>query len=258
LNLCCLKSSSNSKLASALSRQDANNLRRPFLLDKSRHDFVAAFVSCSVFVYKRGMNSVSNKPKSVSAAVGFRVKSGWAAAVLLAGPTESPRVLDCRRVEPSDPAAPESWQPYHAGTGALEDSQAKVAQRINVVECATNKSVTRLLEAYRAMGCALRGAALVVGSLSEPEAISNPHIRAHALEGRLFRTVLEQALKLHGLTCVVMLEKSAYAKAAAALGRTEAELKRVLADLGRSVSGPWRADEKLAALAAWGDVSVIN
>jgi hypothetical protein len=197
------------------------------------------------------MNAVSNKAKTPPAAVGFRVKSGWAAAVLLAGPIESPRVLDHRRIDLSDPAVPESRQPYHAGTGALEESQAKVAQRIKVVERATNKSVTQLLEEYRNIGFALRGAALVVGSLSEPEAISNPHIRAHGLEGRLFRTVLEQALGSHGLTCVVIVENSAYAKAAVALGRTEDELRRALADLGRSVSGPWRAEEKLAALAAW-------
>jgi hypothetical protein len=197
------------------------------------------------------MNAISNKGKTVSAAVGFRVKSGWAAAVLLGGPVESPRVLDRRRVDLSDPAEPESRQPYHAGTGALEDSQAKIADRIKVVERATRKSVTQLLEAYREMGCVVRGAALVVGSLSEPEAISNPHIRAHGLEGRLFRTVLEQALGSHGLTCVMIVENRAYAEAAVALSRTEDELKRALTDLGRAGSGPWRADEKLAALAAW-------
>ena len=194
---------------------------------------------------------MSNEAKTAHAAVGFRVKSGWAAAVLLAGPVESPRVLDHRRVDLSDPAVPGSRQPYHAGTGALEENQAKVAQRIKVIERATNRSVTQLLEDYRGLGCVLRGAALVVGSLSDPEAIGNPHIRAHALEGRLFRTVLERALSSHGLACLVLVQSSAYAKAAVALGRTEDKLRRALADLGRPVSGPWRAEEKLAALAAW-------
>jgi len=51
----------------------------------------------------------------------------------------------------------------------LEENQAKVAQRIKVIERATNRSVTQLLEDYRGLGCVLRVAALVVGSLSDPE-----------------------------------------------------------------------------------------
>ena len=61
----------------------------------------------------------------------------------------------------------------------------------------------------------------------------------------------EPTKRRNKFTCVVIVENSAYAKAAVALGRTEDELRRALADLGRSVSGPWRAEEKLAALAAW-------
>jgi hypothetical protein len=40
----------------------------------------------------------------------------------------------------------------------------------------------------------LSEAGLVVGSDSDPAVIMNPHIRVHAAEGRLFRTVIEQAL----------------------------------------------------------------
>src|SRR5205823_11690442 len=43
----------------------------------------------------------------VNATLGFRVKSGWAAAVLLAGPVESPQLLDRRVVQLCDPAIPE-------------------------------------------------------------------------------------------------------------------------------------------------------
>jgi hypothetical protein len=35
------------------------------------------------------------------------------------------------------------------------------------------------------------------------------------------------------------------------LARLEDDLKRALIGLGRSLGGPWRAEEKLAALAAW-------
>jgi hypothetical protein len=133
----------------------------------------------------------------------------------------------------------------------LEEDQSKLAQRIKTVEWATNTSVTKLLKDYRKTGWFVCGAALVVGSVIEPASITNPHIRAHALEGQLFRRVLEEALTSNGLACSVVVERSAYAKAASVLGRAENDLKRAVVSLGRSRSGPWRAEEKLAALAAW-------
>jgi hypothetical protein len=190
------------------------------------------------------------KSKPSRSAVGFRVKSGWATAVLL-GFSDSPRVLDRRIVELCDPAVPASRQPHHAGMGTLEEDASEIRWRTGTIRRATGKSVTALLQAYRAMGFVPRSAALVVGSLIDPATVANPHIRAHALEGRLFRTVLEEALQSAKLGCAVMIEKGAYAKAAAALGRTEDEIKRTVSALGRSAGGPWRADEKLAAAAAW-------
>jgi hypothetical protein len=185
------------------------------------------------------------------AAVGFRVKSGWATAVLLAGTVAAPRVLDRRTVDLSDPAVPGSRQPYHAGTGLLEEDEATLSRRLRVVQRVTAESVTGLVEAYRERSRTPRAAGLVVGSLIEPGSIANTHIRAHALEGRLFRTALAEALRSHGLPCTVEVERNVYARAAAVLGLAEDELKREVAGLGRAVSGPWRADEKLATLVAW-------
>ena len=56
------------------------------------------------------------------AAVGFSVKSGWAAVVLLEGSAAAPRVAACRRVAISDPAIPDAKQPYHAGFGTARDA----------------------------------------------------------------------------------------------------------------------------------------
>jgi hypothetical protein len=138
-------------------------------------------------------------------------------AVLLAGPSASPSLLRCQAALLSDPQVPQSKQPYHA------------------------------IEA----GYAVRGAALVVGSLVEPASLHNEHIRAHALEGQLFRTVLEDTFRAQGISCKVFLEKGAYARAAVMLRATEAKAKRTIAQLGDSHQGSWRAEEKLAALAAW-------
>jgi hypothetical protein len=71
------------------------------------------------------------------------------------------------------------------------------------------------------------------------------------MEGRLFRTVVEETLRAHELACVVLGEKTAFAAASRAIHREEGALKQTLASLGRHVAGPWRSEEKLAALAAW-------
>jgi len=91
----------------------------------------------------------------------------------------------------------------------------------------------------------------MVGSQIDPESIANSHIRAHALEGRLFRTALAEALRAHRMPCRIIVEREAFSKAILVLSRTEAELKRVLSGLRLSGKKPWRADDKLAALAAW-------
>jgi len=184
------------------------------------------------------------------AAIGFRVKSGWASAVLVGSPIEAPKVLDQRAIDLCDPAIPESRQPYHARMGKLETDEAKIERRRRVVIEAANRSVSELVKNYREVGYQVCGAGLVVGSQIDPAKITNPHIRAHALEGRLFRTVLEDALASCELRAMVIAERNVYTQVAEVLDRPEAKLKRLVTELGRALDGPWRADEKTATLAA--------
>src|SRR6266571_7149170 len=91
--------------------------------------------------------------KAAPAAVGFRVKSGWATGVLVAGPASAPRALDRRVVELSDPAMPTSRQPYHAVMGAAGAASRRVEERLlRVVTGATERSIRSLLERYRDAG----------------------------------------------------------------------------------------------------------
>jgi hypothetical protein len=120
-----------------------------------------------------------------------------------------------------------------------------------VVFAAAKRSVADRLQQASDAGCAVRAAALVVGSLGDPASLHNEHIRAHALEGQLFRTVLEDAFRSQGIPCAVLLEKTAYATAASALHQSTVEAKRIAPSLGDSHDGSGRAEEKLAALAAW-------
>ena|SRR2546425_1260992 len=111
---------------------------------------------------------MSNVPKSGHAAVGFRVKSGWASAVFLAGPVPSPQVLDHRMIELSDPAVPDTRQPYHADFGTLEEDASKIARRTKIVRRVTARSVIGQIKSYHERGCMICGTGLVVGSQIDP------------------------------------------------------------------------------------------
>jgi hypothetical protein len=182
-------------------------------------------------------------------ALGFRVKSGYAIAVALRGPSSAPAAVARHVVELSDPEVADTRQPYHDGFYTHEEDARRIARRIRIIERVAKQSVAAWLKDERLVGC--RAAGLVVGSVIDPEKVGNPHIRAHAMEGRLFRTVLESALRSHGIACEVIVEKQLAAKAAAGLVRRDAEIKKVLTGIGKSLGGPWRADEKAAAAAAW-------
>jgi len=190
--------------------------------------------------------------KGQTAGLGVRVKSGWAAVALLTETARSPQLSDVNRIDLCDPRLPETRQPYHAAMGKLETNSAKVNQRERVVRSISQQSLARLLKDYRRKGFRIMRAALVVGSQINPANIGNPHIRAHALEGRLFRSVVEQSLQAHEIRTEVLLERDAYPTVAARLKQSSDDVKRAIQDLRRSASAkgrPWRAEEKLAALA---------
>jgi hypothetical protein len=183
--------------------------------------------------------------------LGFRVKSGWAVSILIGGSLRSPRLCKSCVIDLCDPRNPETRQPYHAAMGKLETNAATLKRRVQSVRRATERSIADLIQRCADNGCAIHRAALVVGSVIDPESIANPHIRAHALEGRLFRTVLEDALRSRGIQCAIFTERDVYSRASNLLGQSPIQIRRTIAELGRSVSGPWRADQKVAALAAW-------
>jgi hypothetical protein len=189
------------------------------------------------------------KPRQV--VLGFRVKSGWAASILLIGSIRSPKLSDSRVIELSDPHDPTTRQPYHAAMGKLETNAAKLKRRTQSVNRTAKKSVADLLKQYANEGYAVCHAGLVIGSQIDPDTIANSHIRAHALEGRFFRAALAGALQARGVRCSTFTERDIYVTAAKSLERSPDRVKDTIASLGRSVNGPWRADQKLAALAAW-------
>ena len=88
----------------------------------------------------------------MQATIGFRVKSGWAAAVLLAGPVAMPRVLEHRVVELSDPVVPASRQPYHAEIGVAQTDTATLQRLTAAVHRYARQSIAEWVADCRAAG----------------------------------------------------------------------------------------------------------
>lgn len=181
--------------------------------------------------------------------LGFRVKSGHAIAVALSGSRAIPAVVARLDLALSDPDVPASRQPFHHGFYTHETDPRVLAQRVRIVERCARASVDALLAQGVARNC--RRASLVVGSLIDPDTVGNPHIRAHACEGRLFRTALQSALERHNVRCDVIVHKQLAGRASAELKRRGADVARVVGRFGKTVGAPWRADEKAASTAAW-------
>ena len=184
-------------------------------------------------------------------AIGFRVKSGYAIAVALRGPASAPTAVACRIVELSDPASPETRQPYHDGFFKQQNDPRELARRVSIVNRCAKTSVATLLKDDCFAGASCAGAGLVVGSVIDPKTVGNPHIRAHASEGQLFRSALAGALGPHGIACDVIVEKTLAKEAVKALRRPDAGIKRTVAAIGKTLGGRWRAEEKAACTAAW-------
>jgi hypothetical protein len=183
--------------------------------------------------------------------LGVRVKSGVARAVAMNLSVSSPQVALCSTLDLCDAAVPGSRQPYHALMQIRGPRAADLEARLRaVVRDATHRSVQRLLDDAKSKGLQVVASSLVVGSTIDPARIANEHIRAHALEGQLFRIMLVECFRSHRLPCGVFVEKEIFGQANTALGKSTEELKRVLTALGRGGPRPWRADEKLATLGA--------
>ncbi len=181
-------------------------------------------------------------------AIGLRIKSGFAIAAVVSKSGDDFAVETVRKVALSSEDLPQSRFPYHPTIelperqgAALSDKAVKEVRRMAAQE------MRRVLEECSG----IKRAAMVVGSVIDPDALGNPHVRVHALEGKLFREVVAEALEQHGIACGVLVERGAYAKVAADASSTEEQLRTQIAALGQGQIKPWRSEEKLATLAAW-------
>jgi len=195
---------------------------------------------------------MSSKEKSPQLAIGFRVKTGRATAVVIAGPASAPRVLSRKSLQLWDPEIPESHQPWHADFELPPDQSTRIVPiALKAVERVALSALRDLVDEVRSAHGSIIGIALVAGSSTDPESIRNPHMRAHAREGQLFPQALADAAKTLRIPAVTLVESEVFSSAAAKLRKSPEAIKLAVTELGRDGGKPWSAEEKTAAAAAW-------
>jgi len=195
---------------------------------------------------------MASKEKSPQLAIGFRVKTGRATAVVMIGPASAPRVLSRKSLQLWDPAIPESHQPWHADFELPPDESARIVPiALKAVDRVALSALRNLVDEVRSAHGSIVGIALVAGSSTDPESIHNPHMRAHAREGQLFPQALAAAARTLRIPAVTLVESEVFTTAAAKLAKSPDAIRLAVTEMGRDVGKPWSAEEKAAAAAAW-------
>ncbi|HUK86223.1 MAG TPA: hypothetical protein VLT85_01050 [Terriglobales bacterium] len=194
------------------------------------------------------------------AALGFRVHSGWAAAVAVAGPAKSPSVILRRTLILADPALAGSKQPFHAAAGLELQKAEKLIQRCTESTHALAQQALRSVVAeLRKLGYRPAGACILLSSgreLGALESILASHAMIHTAEGEFFREALRRGCKKSAVPLTGIKERELLDHAAEKLRLPPGKLQARTAKLGEPLGPPWRQDEKLAALAGWLVLSV--
>jgi hypothetical protein len=171
---------------------------------------------------------------------------------MLGGPATSPRFLARLFIALVDMDDPEARQPYHVVAEQDKDrGMMLVQQSLKTATVNAARAIRDLMDRARNSEYEVRAAVLVVGSDTDPATIRQPHVRAHALEGRLYREAVEGAVSQHGLACRLVVERDVLGTAEEALGKPRAELKAAIDAFGKEAGRPWRSQDKAATLAAW-------
>jgi hypothetical protein len=190
-----------------------------------------------------------------NAAIGFRVHSGWAAAVAVCVEKGAPVVLVKQRVHLVDTFTYEFRQPYHTAEKMLLGQAREFIARMQAeARRLAYRAIRELESRVQEQGMKLTRCALLLASgrpLPALEKILASHALIHTADGELFREALFHASARCGLQEFTIKEKELLDRAAQLFHARPNELMRRVTELGRSFGAPWSQDEKFATLAAW-------
>ena len=192
----------------------------------------------------------TKKTTESTVAIGLRARTGRAIAVILAGQLDAPSVLKRTELKTADPDFPATMQPYHEVLDLPWDKAQSAARKIaSRIEKRAAKELASLVKEAEGQGYKVAGIGIVGAGDRNLERIGSTHIRAHAAEGVLFREVLEVASSANKLSNRRYDERTLDATAASELNLSTAKIKAHLAEMGRIIGSPWRADEKASSAA---------
>ena len=193
--------------------------------------------------------------KSKQAAIGFRVHSGWAAAVAVCVDKGSPVVLARQRVHLVETFTYGFRQPYHTAEKMLLGQAREFIARMQVeARRLAYRAVRELESRTQEQGVKLTRCGLLLSSgrpLPALERILASHALIHTADGELFREALLHASARCGLRDFTIKEKELLDRAGQVLCAKPNALMRRVTALGRALGAPWSQDEKFATLAAW-------
>jgi|SRR5262245_24197546 len=194
------------------------------------------------------------------AALGFKVHTGWAAAVVAAGPLSSPKVVDRQRVALTESEGEQSAAVYHAASElALPAAEKLVRAAADSARRRARTAIDSMISELRAKGYELVASGIVLGGGRLPsslEAILRSHPLVHTAEGELYRQALIAASETCNLRICGISGRELYEKVASALGIDPERLRAQLGEAGKAAGKPWAQDQKealavaLSALAA--------
>ena len=185
-------------------------------------------------------------------AFGLKAHSGWAALVVVGRGDGEFVIVDRRRIE----LVEETWakQPYHAAEELNPiDARRVVRKGINSAKRIARREMLIATRRERRRQNEVIGCAVLVTdpmpnwSVDEILAV---HFRMHKAEGVLFREVLSSGAKAANIELIEVHEKSLIANGCKALKKSEAELTKMIASLGKAIGPPWGKDQKESAVAA--------
>ena len=185
-------------------------------------------------------------------AIGLRAKTGRAIAVVVGGTPNAPVILGKTEIKLVDPKIPATAQPYHEVMDLpWSESQRAVKVSARAIQNIATKALAKLVKEQASNGMQVRAIGIVGAEDRDLSRIGNSHIRAHAAEGVLFRRVLDDAARANGLSFQTFPERKFTQLLKDELGSKADPIKKKLDEGARRLPPPWRADEKLAAMAAW-------
>lgn len=188
------------------------------------------------------------------AALGFKLHTGWAMLVALAGHPGEIQVLLRRRIEllPLDESVPRFV--YHEAAD-LPPSQAtalvKRAREASLL--AARFAINDVLRELDSRGARADACGIPSGSTLVPDDLSRilrAHPLIHAAEGALFQGVIVAVCESCGLAVTLAREREVWSRTAAAWDLGEPGLRKEVDGLRKSVGAPWGGDHKTAAAAA--------